>query len=339
MFTRRLVYAFALAGSVLFFVLYPYWFSWYLLVLLLLLVPFDLLVSLPGMLSRRITLTAPKALEQGEDGTLVITAVQLKPFPAGCIKTWLKVSGGDFSTRRRFIIGAERGSRYEVAVDSSRSGVTVFRAKRIWTVSLIGLFCLPARVNCKATVLVLPAPLKPPKTVALPRGVILRPKHGGGFSEDYDLRPYRKGDPIRSVHWKVSAKFDALIIREPLVPPAHSRIIHAALWNNARERDLILGRLRWVSDYLLKWELPYYLSLGDNGPIAEITRHTELIDYLFLVLGGRADSLPPHATVPAHFVWVLKIDGKEGSASAVNRESGQGPGYRNQEINVGEDVL
>jgi hypothetical protein len=186
--------------------------------------------------------------------------------------------------------------------------VTAFESKRVWTVSLIGLFCIPASVNCKAKVLVLPAPAKPPHTVALPRGVILRPKPGGGFSEDYDLRPYRKGDPIRSVHWKVSAKFTSLIIREPLVPPAHSRLLHAVQWGKARERDLILGRLRWVSDYLLKWELPYFVRLGDGGPIAEITRSDDLLEYLYLVLGGTADALPTPATIPVRFAWVFQID-------------------------------
>jgi len=309
---RRIIFAFTLAGAALFFVLYPYWFSWYLLVLLLLLVPFDFFISLPGMLARRIILAAPKVLEQGENGTLVITALQLKHFPAWCIKTWMRVSGDDFTTWRRFICGAQRGSRFEIAVDTSRSGLTVFEVKRIWTVSIVGLFCLPARVNCRAAVLVVPAPAKPPYTVALPRGVILRPKPGGGFSEDYDLRPYRKGDPIRSVHWKVSAKFDSLIIREPLVPPAHSRLLHATRWDGARERDLILGRLRWVSDYLLKWDLPYYVQFGDKGPIAEITSHAALLDYLYHVLGGMAEVLQAPATIPARFAWVFHIDANSG---------------------------
>jgi len=325
--TRRIIYAFTFAGAALFFILYPFWFSWYLLVLLMLLVPFDLIFSLPGMLSRRIVLSAPKVLEHGQAGTLTITAVTNWPFPAGCIKTWMKVSGDDFKTWRRFVCGAERGSRYEITIDTSRSGVTVFEAKRIWTVSMIGLFCLPTNVDCRTAVLVIPAPVKPPYMVALPRGVLLRPKPGGGFSEDYDLRPYRKGDPIRSVHWKVSAKFDSLIIREPLVLPPHSRLIHAMLWTKARERDLILGRLRWVSDYLLKWDLPYYVRIGDSGKIAEITQREDLLEYLYLVLSGEAEALKTPADVPSRFAWVYQIDGKKGSAV---RGQGSGDGGTSQ---------
>ena len=321
MVTRRVIYAFTLAVAVLFFTLYPFWFSWYFLVLLILIVPFDFFISLPGMLSRRIALTVPKVLDQGMDGTLVISAIKLKSFPAGCIKTWIKVTGDDFSSMRGFVCGAERGSRYEVAVDSSRSGVTVFEAKRNWTVSLIGLFCIPAKVNCRVSVLVLPKPVEPPRSVTLPRGVVLRPKPGGGFSEDYDLRPYRKGDPVRSVHWKLSAKFNSLIIREPLVPPAHSRLLNVTQWNGAQERDLILGRLRWVSDYLLKQGLPYYVKLDGNGPIAEITRPADLIDYLYVALDGAANALPSPAAVPARFSWVFQIDARDSAAGDESADS------------------
>jgi len=327
MWARRTIYSFALAGAALFSVLYPFWFSWYLLVLLITLAAFDLLVSLPGMLKRRIVFSAPKVLKHNEDGILVITTIAEKPYPVRCIKAWLRVSGDIFSVRRRFFFSAEKDSRYEVTVDTSRSGVTVFEAGRIWTVSLIGLFCIPRRVNCRAAVLILPEPVKPPNTIALPRGVILRPKPGGGFSEDYDLRPYRKGDPIRSVHWKVSAKFDSLLIREPLVPPAHSRLVHTELWNGAKERELILGRLLWVCAYLLKWDLPHYVRLGDAGPVAEITGIADLYNYLFHVLSGMvkvrepgggagkaveltAAAFPAPVDVPARFGWLLRIDAK-----------------------------
>ena len=306
---RRIVYAIALAGSIFFFVLYPLWFAWYLLLLMLLLLPFDLLISLPGMLSRSISLSSPKILETGEDGIVVLTTHQKSGFPARCVKIWLKISGDDFTIWRRFVFSADEGGRYEVSIDTARTGVTVFESKRIWTVSILGLVCLPKNLDLRTSVLVLPPPAKPPHTVALPRGIVLRPKPGGGFAEDYDLRPYRLGDPIRAVHWKVSAKFDALIIREPLVPPSHSRLLHAVQWNGAKERDLILSRLRWVSDYLLKWDLAYYIRLGENGPIAEVTCNADLLNYLYLVLDGALDDIPTPPTIPIRFAWVFKVDG------------------------------
>jgi len=276
--------------------------------MLLLLLPFDLLISLPGMLSRQLSMSSPRILESGEDGIVVLTANHKSSFPARCIKIWIKVSGDDFITRRRFLFGAEQGSRFEISIDTTRTGLTVFESKRFWTVSIIGLFCLPTIVELKASVLVLPPAEKPPSTIVLPRGIILRPKPGGGFSEDYDLRPYRMGDPIRSVHWKVSAKFDSLIIREPLIPPSHSRLLHVMQWNDAKERDLILGRLRWISAYLLKWELAHFIKLGDKGSVAEISSDSDLLEYLYNMLGGTAEALPIPPNVPVRFAWVFRVD-------------------------------
>ena len=312
--TRRLIYIFTLIGLAAFFVLYAFWFSWYLLVLVLLLIPFDFIASLPGMLTKKILFSAPNMLEQGAEGTLVLTTLQEKPFPAKCIKAWMRISGEDFAVWRRFICGAEGGSRFEVAIDSSHSGVTAFELKRIWTVSLIGLFSLPLTVNRRHSILIMPAPAKPPNAVALPRGVIFRPKPGGGFAEDHDLRQYRGGDPVRSIHWKISAKFNSLIIREPLVPPPHSRLVHVARWQGAQESELILGRLRWVSDYLLKWEMPYFVQLGDDGPIAEISGERDLTDYLVNTLCGAGRKLPVPASLPVRFSWVFRVDAGDSAA-------------------------
>ena len=289
--------------------LYYFWIAWYLLLLVVLILPFDFIISLPGMLNRRITLSSPKILERGEDGVVVLIVHAQSKFPAGSLKLWMKCSGDDFSVWKRFTFSSEDGYRYEVQIDPSRTGVTSFEMRRLWTVSLLGLICLPHNNPARTSVLVLPPAEKPPHTVALPRGIILKPKPGGGFSEDYDLRPYRAGDPIRAVHWKVSAKYDSLIIREPLVPPAHSRLLHAAQWNTAAERDLVLSRLRWVSDYLLKWDLAYYVRLGEEGPVAEITENSQLLDYLYNVLDGSIDNLQTASAVPIRFAWVFRVDG------------------------------
>ena len=311
MWTHRIIYIFTLVGSVLFYILYSYWFSWYLLVLILLLMPFDLLISLPGMLTRRIILTAPNILEQSAEGLVTVTALQLSAFPVKCVRAWVHVVCDDFSVWWRAVCGAERGVGYELIIDTSRTGVTVFEIKRFRIVSLIGLFSMPVRTNCKAAVLILPAPRKPPNTISLPRGAALRPKPGGGFSEDHDLRPYRHGDPLRSIHWKVSAKHDSLIVREPLVPELHSRLVRVMRWTEPLERDLILSRLLWISGYLLGLDMYYYIRFGDDGPVAEITRKNDLEDYLYHVLSGAPDLPSAVVSLPARFTWEFCVDASE----------------------------
>jgi hypothetical protein len=172
----------------------------------------------------------------------------------------------------------------------------------------LGLFSLPVSAGGKGFVLVMPPPIEPVNTKALQHGTNLRAKPGGGYSEEHDMRNYRQGDPIKNIHWKISAKFDSLIIREPLEPPPHSRLIHIMPWNCEAERDLILGRLRWVSDYLLKWQLPFYVKFDDNPVVTEVEQESDLIDFLYYVLGAAANKPKKLEQIPLRFSWVFRID-------------------------------
>ena len=311
---HRIIYVLTLTVSVLFYALYPHWFSWYLTILIILLIPFDFLFSLPGMITKRISLAAPNVLEQGAEGGLSVVTYQNKHFPAGWMKTNVLVDTDDYDLQKRITCAPENGSRYEIAIDTSHSGVILYSVKRIRTTSLLGLFSISIAVDLGAKALVLPAPVRPPRIISLPRGVIVYPKPGGGFSEDNDLRPYRWGDPVKIIHWKLSAKHDSLIIREPLYPPSLSRLVHVMRWNGAQERDTILGRLRWISEYLLKWDLSFCVKLGDDGPVAEITSNDDFLHYLYRVLDSSAPESRENITMPARFSWVFRVDAKGDNA-------------------------
>jgi len=261
------------------------------------------------MLTKGMLLSAPSVLEKGEAAVLVLTTIHTKSYPVRCVIAKLQVTRDDFSILCRLRCSPEKDSRREVLIDTSESGVTVFSVKRILTVSLLGLFSLPINTDTKSSaVLIMPPAIKPVNTVALQHGTHLRPKPGGGFSEEHDMRMYRKGDPVRSIHWKVSAKFSSLVIREPLVPPPHSRLVHIMQWNNASERDLILGRLRWVSNYMLKWQMPFYVRFCNATTISEITEASDLSDYLLYTLNNTDKKKAKREQQPPRFSWIFRID-------------------------------
>jgi len=287
--------------------------------------PLDLIISLPGMFTKSILLSAPPVLEKDAVGILTITTVHKKSFPVRCLNVKLRVTGDDFAVNTQIICSGEADSRREITIDTSKTGLTKFEISRLLTISLIGLFSVRVKTESSASVLVLPPPIKPENTVALPRGFILRPKPGGGFSEEHDMRNYRQGDPVRSIHWKLSAKFDSLIIREPLAPPHHSRLVHIMPWENAIERDLILGRLLWIAEYLFKWELPFFVKLGEEAAIAEIAKETDLVDFLRYVLDIATDKTVISGTLPTRFTWVFRIDaGLVGAATPHSIEGSDG---------------
>jgi len=276
-------------------------------------IPLDLLVSLPGMLSKNIKMSVPVVLEKGEDAFLKLITIEIKSYPVRCLIVKLHVTGDDFSVVYRPKCSGDADRQRDVAIDTSFSGVTIFNIKRISVVSLLGLFSLPVTAKDKQSVLILPPPLKPLNTVALQHGTLLRPKPGGGFSEEHDIRGYRQGDPVRSIHWKVSAKQDSLMIREPLVPPPHSRLVHVYPWKSAAERDVILGCLRWVADYMLKRQMPFYIKFGEETVIKEITQESDIVEFLLYTLDKTDNGTMKSDQIPARFTWVFRIDSKSGS--------------------------
>jgi len=312
MIINRLIYLFALMAAVIFYILYPPWISWYLLVLLLLMIPIDLFVSIPGMRCKYIKLSAPVVLEKDEAAVLWLTTTQTKSYPVRWIIVKLLVTGDDFSIVSRPRCSGETGRQREVMIDTSHSGLTVFEAKRIFVVSLLGLFSKTVKIEERQPVLVLPPAVKPLNTVELQRGTHLYPKPGGGFSEEHDIREYRQGDPVRSIHWKASAKYDSLMIREPLVPPPHSRLIHVDPWKTGAERDIILGCLRWVTEYMLTRQMPFYVQFGEVSVIKEIKQAPDLIEFLLCVLDKNDNKTIKSDQVPSRFSWIFRIDAGSG---------------------------
>jgi len=304
---HRIIYALTLAASIIFYILYPPWISIYLLVLLLLIIPFDLIISLPGLLTKGMLFIAPEVLHKGSDAVLTLITTHKKSYPIRCIIAKLYVSGDGFSAARRFRCPADKDGKREVIIDTSHSGVTVFKLKRCWAVSILGLFSLPINLDIHKAVLVLPPPIKPANTKTLQRGIILYPKPGGGYSEEHDMRKYRYGDPVRSIHWKISAKFDSPIIRQPLAAPPHSRLVHVMKWDGELQRDLILGRLLWVSDYMLSRQMPFFVKYCDKAAY-EVNSETDLTDYLRSALCQETEETEKSARAQTRFTWVFRID-------------------------------
>ena len=85
--------------------------------------------------------------------------------------------------------------------------------------------------------------------------------------ENGDLRPFRPGDPLKSVHWKLSAKLDTLLVRGtaadrdsvPTVSPDREEKKQSEAPDGPAEllrRELLPGKRcgsSWISDFLAAW--------------------------------------------------------------------------------------
>ena len=92
-----------------------------------------------------------------------------------------------------------------------------------------------------------------------------RPKPGGGFSENHDLREYRPGDSLRLIHWKLASKTKKLIYREPVEALRDKAVVSVSLAGTPEELNQKLGSLLWLSRYLLEKEMSHELRCATGG--------------------------------------------------------------------------
>ena len=103
----------------------------------------------------------------------------------------------------------------------------------------------------------------------------LRAKRGGGFAESHEIRPYRAGDSLNLIHWKLSAKADELMLREPMEPNRGLALLTLDINGTSDELDRKFSRLLNYGSYLLKNSAAFeVLALTAKG-IESLAVHEE----------------------------------------------------------------
>jgi hypothetical protein len=93
-----------------------------------------------------------------------------------------------------------------------------------------------------------------------------KPKPGGGFSENHEIRPYRDGDTLNLIHWKLSAKADELMLREPMEPDTGIILLTVDINGTPDELDRKLSRIFCYGGFLLEHGIPFEIfAMTANG--------------------------------------------------------------------------
>lgn len=252
MLGRRMLYLIALLGGLVFYWAYREWLSWVFLLLLLLVPLFSFLVSLPAMLTCRATVRSPAAVELGEDAEVFWLGHSVFPLPTldGKVMARNVLTTESLRVRSGELLPTEHCGLLELTLHKPRCN------------DYLGLFSLPVGKRSSARVLVRPksVPLDKPPDMTRYQINAWVPKPGGGFSENHELRLYRPGDNLRQVHWKLSAKTGKLIYRESMEAVRSRMLLTLELCGSGKELDFKLGRLQWMSGYLLRCELPHTIQ-------------------------------------------------------------------------------
>ena len=107
-----------------------------------------------------------------------------------------------------------------VTLRAAKSGLWRFRVREITVRDPLGLFAVPCAVPPQSQELCVlpPAEGEDDGAGTKPQNKVEKVTAAGRDMADgvYDLRPYRAGDSLKQIHWKLTARVGELTVREPL---------------------------------------------------------------------------------------------------------------------------
>lgn len=257
MVRRWICYLLALLGTLAFRVAYTGWLAEWVFRLALWLPLLGVVAALPGVLTCRLRLT-PDRLQTERGGKTGWTLTGENPLGLPQVRVKVVVSTRNVFTAQEkkekktwFCPGG--GGKLWFSAPSEHCGLLTGRVLQAWALDSLGLFWLPLRRGGEARQWILPLS-QPQELPPLPQEEApgLRPLPGGGPGEDYDPRDYRPGDPLSSIHWKLSAKRDELITRETLETVRPLPLLTFDCFGTPGRLDRTLDLLSGVSVALLR---------------------------------------------------------------------------------------
>ena len=222
MVLRRISYFVLLIGALLLQMFSDFYLAAFVLAVVVFVPWLSLLISLPAMLGCRVRLWPERqVLRRGDSCAWIVAVDNRTKLPLSRITLHLTMQNRMFGaqqTKRLRMGGAMKERRVRILADTGRCGMLECTLDSMRVLDSMGLFSIRRKVPVAAQLPVMPQPISAPELPKpdQPQSVHLRPRPGGGPGEDYDLRAYRPGDPIRLLHWKLSSKRDELVIREVL---------------------------------------------------------------------------------------------------------------------------
>lgn len=304
MIKKWLLYLPGLLGALVFHIYYFGWFSWFVLVLALCLPLFSLIVSILAMARVRLTLDVPARCDRGDPAYVTLRALGgFLPLPRCRFRLVIRsVMTGEERVLKQQAPGQDS---WYVPLDTSHCGVLRCSLAKGRVYDYLGLFGFPVKLPEPAELMVCPMPVQPEKLPNLSHFLVCRrrPKPGGGFSEEHELRDYRPGDSMRDIHWKLSVKTDRTIVREPQEPIRGLTLLTFDLRPPQEQLDGVLENLLWLSRWLMEHDTPHQIiwidpkdfetsqisiqTMEDWGPLLAHLLHTTLREDTPSIAGRR----------------------------------------------------
>ncbi len=239
----------AVIASLVFYWAYREWMSWLLLVIVAVLPWLSLGLSLQAMARIELRVAAPERVGQGQHVQLALLGSCSLPQPPvrGRMRLENPMTGESLTLRSGESLPTEHCGTWHIRLEKAK------------VYDYMGLFVHRIRSHEPALTYVFPEekPMASPPDLQEYLATAFKPKRGGGYAENHELRLYRPGDNLHQIHWKLTAKTGKLILREPMEPIKGKAVVSLELSGSLELVDRKLGRLRWLCRWLLEEGVPH----------------------------------------------------------------------------------
>ena len=249
------IYILLVIAGVVFFLVYQMWLAWYCLLLLLFL-PLVSLIFLLVQGRQKIIVDAPKNVKLHDKAEIGFHVEERGKVSLSICRLYFTVRDVMGDKTKNVKLETHPGGALLLPIETEHCGAVVFDAKKVRFYDLFKLFFINKNIQIHEEVLVRPVPSMP-KAIPQMNGFkakMLR-KSSSTYSEIYDVRDYVEGDPVKNIHWKLSAKKDRTLIKEPQEECYGHARVYLSLLDDRKEIDQKLGELVCTSSYFLEKDI------------------------------------------------------------------------------------
>lgn len=323
MIKNILVYLIVLCSAFIFNIFYYEWFSWFLLVMTICVPLVSLVLSLPFMIHSAVNgiiVFAKDEINLNDDFYIGVAGKKRHTAFFPQLKINLKAENTFSKQKHKLKIrygGMLSKPLYKKFNKLSKHcGQIHLTAKYCIISDMTGIFCIPVRINCDLICNVYPKAKKPEFLPDCDKISVIgyKPKSGGGFSDFYELRQYQNGDSLKNIHWKLSSKYDDIIVREPSVPIYRQFAVKLDFGDDNIQNDDILARFVYACRYINKNGSVCFAFSNHHDCISQISNNDELKRFLQTIYSGATNTTATSDNLKS-LVYSITSHGEEVSES------------------------
>lgn len=131
-------------------------------------------------------------------------------------------------------------------------------------------------------------------------------RKGDDPTEIYDIHKYQEGDQLKNIHWKLSARYQDILVKDNAMLVGEVINLYVSFDDNDDHNDLVFGYLDTFCGFLLKRQIGFLLS---NKEIKSIQEYDEIFKYLLWNKEYQSDISKHNYEFVISYNGIMKVEG------------------------------